>query len=77
MNVDTGAFRALIGRLGDLEAEVAGLRYALTGSDGEARTALLELGRAVGHQEAMAEQAARRRDRRPRPRYLQVMPGGG
>ena len=77
MNVDTGAFRALTGRLGDLEAEVAGLRHMLTGGNKAVLGNLLELGRAVGHQEAMAEQAARRRDRRPRPRYLQVMPGGG
>ena len=52
MNVDTGAFRALTGRLGDLEAEVAGLRHMLTGGNKAVLGNLLELGRAAGRHES-------------------------
>jgi hypothetical protein len=79
VNVDTGAFRALTGQVAALEAEVAGLRCAVTGEAAEGaalRNVLIDLGRALERHE-QAQDAARRRARRSRPGYLQVLGGGG
>jgi len=75
MEVNTGAFTAFTEQVTALEAEMAGLRHMLTSRDGSALVNLIEMGKALRDAE-LAEEAARQRDRRPRPRYLQVIGGG-
>ena len=75
MEVNTGAFTALTEQVATLKAEMAGLRHMLTGSGTAAAVNLIEMGKALRDAE-LAEEAARQRDRRPRPRYLQVIGGG-
>jgi hypothetical protein len=75
MEVNTGAFRALTDQVAALEAEMAGLRHMLTGSDGAAAANLVEMGKALRDAE-LAKEAARRRPRRSRPGYLRVLGGG-
>jgi len=76
VKVDTSQFRALTEQVAALETEMAGLRHMLTGGNGAALEALVEMGRVLGRQE-QADRAARRRARRSRPGYLQVYRGGG
>jgi len=82
MEVDTGAFAALTEQVATLGAEVAGLRAVVVVEDAhaaEVRESLITMGRLLQLREQHREQAgdaARRRSRRPRPRYLQVLAGG-
>jgi hypothetical protein len=78
MEISTSSFRALTGRLEAMEAELAAVRGMLIGEHAgneAARETLIEVGKLLQFRQQRreeAEEAARRKSRHPRPRYLHL-----